>query len=200
MSDPRFKAAITSLMVPCVTGHYKEWLLLLSEASTIASLLTSLLIIPAISRFDYDDIFLNPPIFYCFSTANETLSGNVCTLNSDGEVAECGYSHMRLCLDNDCLDSVRYCASNEGPWDLLNTKIVPILIVFLCDCLALGAILQWMSNYLHVYKYSMRPSFWPTDNSSLICTHRWRIFKNKFTLKIHIKQLAFHIFKPIALK
>ncbi len=141
-------------MVPCVTGNSREWLLLMTDASTVFSFLICLTLIPGISRFDYDDIFLNPPIFRCFPTANETLAGNVCILNEDGQVAVCGHRHIRLCLDQTCLDSVRYCSSGEEPWDLFKMKVMPVLIVVLCDCLALGAILQWMSNYLNVYKYT----------------------------------------------
>ncbi len=152
LTELNMKAALTTLFVPCVVGHHKAHLLILSQVSTTVCLLTSLCLVPTLTDIAGAGVEQNPPIFYCFQTPNETLAGNVCLI-SNGTITECEQSMLRIC-SRECHDSIRFCVANEGSFDVFWHVLSPILLSLCTISLCLGIFLQWMSNYANFYHFT----------------------------------------------
>ncbi len=149
-----FKSIVASIMVPSVTFHHKAPIIFVSTLITAINLIITLTLVTQTTLMVYKDNELssNFPLFSCFKPDNETLDGNICLLEESNQVTDCGQSYWRVCSKN-CLDSVRFCGEGEEMFQTLQT-VTSALICVLCGSILGGAILQWMSNYLNVYKYT----------------------------------------------
>ncbi len=146
-----FKSIVSSLMVPSVAIHHKVPILFFSTLSTTINLIVTLSLITLIVYED-NGLSANFPLFSCFKTDNETLAGNICLIGENEQVVDCGQTYWRVCSKN-CLNSVRFCGEGEKTFQMLKT-VRSAVICALCGCILLSVVLQWMSNYLNVYKYT----------------------------------------------
>ncbi len=149
-----FKSIVASIMVPSVTFHHKAPIVFVSTVVTAVNLIITLLLVTQTTLIinSKNEFSANFPLFSCFVTDNETLTENICLLGENEHVTDCGQSYWRVCSKN-CLDSVRFCGQGEATFQMFQT-VSNVLICALCGCILLSAILQWMSNYLNVYKYT----------------------------------------------
>ncbi len=149
-----YKAIVASIMVSSVTFHQKVPIIFVSTLITAVNLIIALSLVSQTTLMIYKDneLTANFPLFSCFKSDNETLIGNICLIGKNEQITDCGQSYWRVCSKN-CLDSVRFCGEGEEMFQMFQTVKIA-LICALCGCILLSAVLQWMSNYLNVYKYT----------------------------------------------
>ncbi len=148
------KSLVAAIMVPSITFHHKAPIIFVSTVITAINLIITLSLVTQTTLMIYEDNVLsaNFPLFSCFKPENETFTGSICLLGENEQVTDCDQIYWRVCSKN-CRASVRFCGEGEEAFQMLQT-VTSALIYILCGSILLSAILQWMSNYLNVYKYT----------------------------------------------
>ena len=177
--DIYWRGVLTSVLSPCVLGHYKSSMLLVSSLSTGFCLVLWLNMLVPLSRIFPTDRLDRPPISLCFKedalgNVSSSLAGLVCPV-AEEKKADCGESYIRMCsgFDLGCgsyyrlarcnRDSEmpfhtsntylrRICDMDENPTDVLAIYIIPSLqLLLLISSLCCG-LMHYFGNYYNFYK------------------------------------------------
>ena len=149
-----------STLAPCVVGHHRVNMLLVSNLTTTLALLLGLqfmtLTSPLVQRESEEVI----PITQCipdFLTKLETP--RKCIFRNE-TVSHCEaistWNALTICGGKDCQPYRRVCSTSESVNDLLFGTVIPVL----CSLLLLGLIacsaLTWLSDYFNMFKACLK--------------------------------------------